>query len=160
IQPVDYSSLRRSPLPHQRDGIKWLMRLMTASLGDSRNNNAVQGGLLADDMGLGKTYMALVAIAEFNKLLRKRDDLRPTLAVMPVALLENWKDEVAHTFAHSPFSEIIILHGSQDLDRFRIDGARKETIARSTQLTDDGRLRDEEIRFSLRVGETHGEDRL
>lgn len=159
-QPVDYGSLRRAPLPHQRDGINWLMRLMTASLDGSANSDRVQGGLLADDMGLGKTYMALVAIAEFNKLLRKRNDLRPTLAVMPVALLENWKDEVAHTFARNPFSEIVVLHGSQDLDRFRIDGGRKETIARSTQLTDEGRLRDEEIRFSLKVGEAHGDSRL
>ncbi len=162
VRPVDYESLSRSPYPHQRDGIEWMAALMAASTHAQESSpTRVQGALLADDMGLGKTYMTLVALRELMAAERALgEEPRPTLAVLPVALIENWEAELAATFSESPFVDLVVLQGGRDLSRFRLAGAGRETSATVTSLDDRGMVRDEAIRFSLRVGADHGDRRL
>jgi len=160
--PVDYSSLLRQPFPHQRSGIEWMVGLMQTSLDDKTGSQPrIQGALLADDMGLGKTYMTLVAIKEF---LRAQAEAglpdRPTLAVLPLTLIENWEEEIAQTFRTSPFKDIVVLQGDRDLARYRIQGAGRETRASSDGFGDGGMLREDAIKFSLRIGSDYGPDRL
>ncbi|MCW4386322.1 DEAD/DEAH box helicase [Salinibacterium sp. SYSU T00001] len=158
---VDYVSLKRSPFPHQREGIEWMARLMQASLAPASSLPRLQGALLADDMGLGKTFMTLVALREFlvhQAQLGEPD--RPTLAVLPLSLLENWEAEIGETFQESPFKDVVVLQSDRDLRRFRIAGAGRETVAKTSQFGDEGMLREDAIRFSLRIGAEYGPDRL
>ncbi|WP_062460801.1 DEAD/DEAH box helicase [Demequina soli] len=158
----DYSGLLRQPFPHQREGIEWMLRLMTAARGEDHDQMyRLQGALLADDMGLGKTFMTLVAIAELARAVE--DDGRPAkpvLVVAPLSLIENWEDEVAKTFASSPFSEIVALQSGRDLRRFRRSGSGRETAQAVAAIDDSGRVKDGELRISLKVGPQAGAERL
>src|SRR5699024_2446948 len=121
----------------------------------------VQGAILADDMGLGKTYMTLVAVQHFLQADRAAGNgPRPTLAVLPLSLIENWQDEIAQTLGETPVDDIVILQSDHDLKRFRHYKAGRETSASSSNLDSDGMLREDAIRFSLRVGESYGRERL
>jgi hypothetical protein len=66
--------------PHQEIGYRWLRYLDDHAL----------GGLLADDMGLGKTVQVSALLAH----LAERDELRPSLLVLPKSLIPNWKREM------------------------------------------------------------------
>jgi len=162
-EPVDYQALRRRPFPHQQEGIEWMTGLMHAAFATSAAENArIQGALLADDMGLGKTYMTLVALAEIQKSQSAaRPDPLPTLAVMPVALLENWMAEIEATFgtSHGPFSDVVVLQG-RGLDDYRLRGAPTETAANVEDLDAQGMVRSDRLRASLRVGPGYGDARL
>lgn len=74
---------------HQRYGVSWLQHLWRLSPTHCR------GALLGDDMGLGKTIQLLTFIAA---ALEKDPDIDPVLIVAPVALLENWKEEIDKFF--------------------------------------------------------------
>ena len=74
---------------HQLYGVGWLQHLWRLS------PNHCRGALLGDDMGLGKTIQLLTFIAE---ALEVEPDLEPVLIVAPVALLENWKEEIDKFF--------------------------------------------------------------
>lgn len=65
--------------PYQNVGVQWLIDLYRLKL----------GGILADDMGLGKTVTSLA----FLDLLRDRNELGPTLIVVPTSLTYNWQSE-------------------------------------------------------------------
>ena len=66
IREPDWSNCLRSPFPHQREGIDWMLGLLASAVeGDRDDVYRLQGALLADDMGLGKTYMSLVCLAEY-----------------------------------------------------------------------------------------------
>ncbi|MEJ8858642.1 DEAD/DEAH box helicase [Variovorax robiniae] len=75
--------------PHQESGIAWLQHLWSASPHQCR------GTILADDMGLGKTLQLLCFIAES---FERDPALPPALIVAPVALLENWRNEIDRFF--------------------------------------------------------------
>ncbi|MEZ4600738.1 MAG: DEAD/DEAH box helicase [Syntrophotaleaceae bacterium] len=156
---IDYSVFSRSPFPHQAQGIEWMMGLMHSSLqGESDDVQRIQGALLADDMGLGKTYMALVGIGEFYSHLRASSlTEKPVLVIAPLSLLENWEDEVAQTFAKSPFRDIVVLQAGRDLKRFKIAGAPPEIRQR---LADEDVLPEDAIRYALKVGGAYGAERL
>lgn len=160
--PVDYARLARQPYPHQREGIEWLAGLMHASLDGSDDvSGRVQGAVLADDMGLGKTFMTLVALREFMSMERARGEApRPTLAVLPVSLIENWEEELSKTFPRNPYDDVVVLQGGRDLPRFRLRGGQRETVASAGRLDAQGMLAEDAIRLSLRVGEEHGAERL
>jgi hypothetical protein len=163
VGPVDYESLRRAPFPHQREGIEWMTGLMHASLdAEYADVDRVQGALLADDMGLGKTFMTLVALremllAEWNRA----GEARPVLAVMPVALLENWLAEIEETFSSSPFEDVVVLQGD-GLKDFRRRGAGPETAVGEDDLDARGMVLPEvlQTRTALRIGATAGPARL
>lgn len=165
---ITYDDLKLTPFPHQRDGIEWMTGLMRAALAADADEPArVQGAILADDMGLGKTFMTLVALRESLKA-EQADPLhgplgqaRPTLAVLPVALLENWLDELDRVFPASPFDDVVVLQGD-GIKQFRMPGARRETVVGAGDLDSRGMVRDDVIveRTSLRIGAQHGETRL
>lgn len=74
---------------HQLEGLAWLEHLFAQSPEHCR------GAVLADDMGLGKTLQLLCLIAWARQLEPKPP---PALVVAPVALLENWREEVQQFF--------------------------------------------------------------
>jgi hypothetical protein len=124
IETVDYSEARadalalapgRSPaLPkslnpgvqlkdHQVHGVAWLQHLFRQSPTHCR------GAVLADDMGLGKTLQLLAFIAEYLESGQNGD---PVLIVAPVALLENWKNEIDKFFRPEAF-RVLTLYGDE-----------------------------------------------
>jgi hypothetical protein len=67
-------------LPHQILGYEWLCNLYANET----------SGLLADDMGLGKTLQVLTFLLH----LKHSHLIKPTLIVLPLTLIQNWKDEI------------------------------------------------------------------
>ncbi|WP_132995206.1 DEAD/DEAH box helicase [Sporanaerobacter acetigenes] len=65
---------------YQQEGFMWLKFLRYEKL----------GGLLADDMGLGKTLQ----IIAFMAFLKEAGEFKPSLVVVPSALIDNWKSEI------------------------------------------------------------------
>lgn len=158
IGSLELDKLRRTPFPHQVEGIQWMLRLMSAAArGHQDDIGRVQGGLLADDMGLGKTFMTLVAMAERARLTGSR---KPVLVVAPLSLVENWESEVAQTFVESPFDDIVVLQASRDLPRYRLAGGTKESAQLASGMSADGTFDETRLRISLRVGPDHGFERL
>ncbi|MBO3084749.1 DEAD/DEAH box helicase [Cellulomonas fengjieae] len=161
--PVDLASLRRRPYAHQIAGIEWMAGLMQAAHGSPAGDpGTIQGALLADDMGLGKTFMVLVALADSQRAqTASGQQPQPVLGVMPVALLENWLQEIEATFGtrNGPFADIVVLQGSGLAD-YRLRGATRETAASLDDLDEHGMVRADRIHASLRVGAEWGEARL
>lgn len=77
--------------PYQLEGIRWLSFLRKFHF----------QGILADDMGLGKTVQVIAFLSSFERTL-------PTLIVMPMSLLFNWKMEIEKFLPHQ---RILIYHG-------------------------------------------------
>jgi SNF2 family DNA or RNA helicase len=102
-KPLLPTTLKRdiTLLEHQLTGIAWLQHLWRRSPG------ACRGALLADDMGLGKTLQLLTLIAW---CLEQDASIDPFLIVAPVALLENWKQEMDKFFVSGAFS-VLTLYG-------------------------------------------------
>lgn len=161
--PVDYARLEREPFPHQRVGIEWMAGLMQEAMMSPPDDRCrIQGALLADDMGLGKTFMTLAALGEARRVQADAGrPMLPVLAVMPVALLENWLAEIESTFGtrNGPFDDVVVLQGA-GLQQFRVAGAARETAASVEDLDDDGMVREDRIHTALRVGDGWGERRL
>jgi SNF2 family DNA or RNA helicase len=88
-------------LQHQLSGIAWLQHLWRRSPG------ACRGALLADDMGLGKTLQLLTLMAW---CMEQNASIDPFLIVAPVALLENWTQEIDKFFVPGAFS-VLTLYG-------------------------------------------------
>ena len=156
----DWSLYKRSPFPHQRAGIDWLVGLgEQAQNADAEQFYRMQGCLLADDMGLGKTFMALVSLSELMQRQRKAGNaVKPVLVVAPLSLLENWEEEVEKTFTRSPFRDIVVLQGGRDLKRFRIPNTQRETVQIANMT--DGEVDMATLRYALHVGPEAGPDRL
>ncbi|KAH0578535.1 hypothetical protein H2248_003684 [Termitomyces sp. 'cryptogamus'] len=76
-------------LPHQVIGRAWMKEREDPS-------KKRFGGILADDMGLGKTIQTLTRIVEGRARKSDRDDgwAATTLVVCPLALVEQWADEI------------------------------------------------------------------
>lgn len=87
--------------PHQREGVAWLQHLWEAS------PDRCRGTVLADDMGLGKTLQLLTLIAA---AFEADPDLPPALVVAPVALLENWRNELERFFVPGTLP-LLLLYG-------------------------------------------------
>lgn len=136
-------ALQASLRPYQTTGFRWLAYLQ-------RNGF---GGCLADDMGLGKTLQTIAlllyvysntgdkvpqkshqprqlslfdeidAIGEGNESVSLRNDLPPTLIVMPTSLVHNWLNEF-RKFA--PQLKVSLHAGANRL--------REEAFLQQTQL--------------------------
>jgi SNF2 family DNA or RNA helicase len=100
------SNLKTYPIPtnliadlfhHQVEGFQWLCHLEEKGI----------GGLLADDMGLGKT----IQVITFLLRQQKRQKLKPTILVLPIALIENWIEEI-HKFAPDLVHSMYVHKGS------------------------------------------------
>lgn len=87
--------------PHQEVGVAWLQHLWEASPEHCR------GTVLADDMGLGKTLQLLAFIAGAHEA---DPALPPSLVVAPVALLENWRNELERFFQPGTLP-LLLLYG-------------------------------------------------
>jgi SNF2 family DNA or RNA helicase len=145
---LNWNNHIRTPFKHQDIGVRWILGL----LDQSEQDKQINGALLADDMGLGKTFMALSAVEHYYQELNEVDETqKPTLIVAPLSLLENWKDEVAKTFEHSPFKDIVILQSDGELSRFRHGGVEIRSGA-----SEDGEF---EPKYSLNIGKDQ-RDRL
>lgn len=94
--------LRATLYPYQKVGYQWLSEAVEAGL----------GCLLADEMGLGKTVQVIAVLEE-----RCSRGLGPSLVVVPVTLIENWRREL-HRFA--PALRVNAHHGPS---RARYGGA-------------------------------------
>ncbi|MAD44386.1 MAG: helicase [Oceanospirillaceae bacterium] len=159
---VDWQNCARQPFDHQREGVDWMARLISAASADNPEDfYRVQGGLLADDMGLGKTYMALVAAQHYlqgRKSAGKTE--KPILVVAPLSLLENWEDEVSKTFNSIPFRDIVVLQSGRDLKQYRIQGAERESQQLQSLADSDAASVKDAIRYALKVGPSAGPARL
>jgi len=87
--------------PHQETGVAWLQHLWEAS------PKRCRGTVLADDMGLGKTLQLLTLIASAHEA---DPALPPALVVAPVALLENWRNELDRFFRPGTLP-LLLLYG-------------------------------------------------
>ncbi|GAA5826974.1 hypothetical protein JCM11251_002186 [Rhodosporidiobolus azoricus] len=87
-------------LPHQLIGVSWMKK---------QEQGRVYGGLLGDEMGLGKTVEAIATC-----LINESSDPaeKTTLVVAPLALLEQWKDELESKVEKNYFS-VCIYHGPE-----------------------------------------------
>lgn len=93
-------NLRATLYDHQNAGYNWLYHLYT--IGSS--------GLLADDMGLGKTLQVIT----FLQKLHEERRLFPSLIVLPIALIQNWENEIKQ-FAPELSDSVYIHRGSKRL---------------------------------------------
>lgn len=101
--PMGYAKMKG----YQRVGVRWLLSL--AKLG--------YGGILADEMGLGKTAQALVFLDLLMKVSKASSGGALFLAVVPVAVLENWERECA---AWCPHFRVFRYHSSQAKERWEL----------------------------------------
>ncbi len=113
-------SLRR----HQLEGVAWLQNLWRHS------PDACRGALLADDMGLGKTLQLLTFVAA---MIESQPDPDPVLVVAPVALLENWREEIEKFFAEGALP-LLTLYGNHLTER-RLPKAAIDEQLRGQGLT-------------------------
>lgn len=141
-----YADYKYQFYSYQEEGTRWIVSHFPAA----GKRNSYHGGLLADDMGLGKTFMVLAAM---NVYLRQTGRKKPILAIMPIVLLENWRQEIGRVFLESPFTDIVMLTASGQLDEFRQEGRRRERLVQKGEDASS-------IRYSLKIGEQYGNLRL
>jgi len=90
---LNYSNLDAKD--YQRTGVDWCIAR------EADNSEHCRGGIIADEMGLGKTIVMIGTIlANFSM---------PNLIILPVVLVEQWKEQFERTTGHSP----LIYHGSR-----------------------------------------------
>lgn len=87
---------------HQQKGVAWLQHLYK-----QRQEQDVQGAILADDMGLGKTLQLLAFMAW---LFEQAPHAPPALVVAPVSLLQNWREELK-TFFEDDALPVLVAYG-------------------------------------------------
>jgi SNF2 family DNA or RNA helicase len=109
IESNKFTDVQTYPIPtnlkadlfhHQVEGYQWLCHLEEKGT----------GGLLADDMGLGKT----IQVITFLLRQQQRQKLKPTLLVLPIALIENWIEEI-NKFAPDLANSMYVHKGSSRL---------------------------------------------
>lgn len=100
--------------PHQRDGVRWLVRMAGTS----------PGAILADDMGLGKTIQVIAAV---SGLLRGQA-ARCVLLVVPLSLLSTWATEFGRW---APEVRLRAYHGPCKASR---DAALERTVRKGGVL--------------------------
>ena len=90
----------------KRASVSWI-ELAAASCRSGLSPVHCRGCVLGDDMGLGKTIQLLSLIAS----CREHDPtIDPVLIVAPVALLENWKEEIDKFFVPNSMP-VLTLYG-------------------------------------------------
>lgn len=75
-----------SLLEHQKVGLSWMNKMELSKY---------KGGILADDMGLGKTIQTIsIMLQSENRTDFCDGKAHPTLIVAPVALINQWREEI------------------------------------------------------------------
>lgn len=108
-QPLP-GSFRAILRPYQENGYTWLSYMSELGF----------GACLADDMGLGKTVQVLAYLEQ----MRKSEEGRHCLLIVPASLLGNWEKE-AGKFA--PEMDYQILHGKTS-EKLSIDYAQSNVF--------------------------------
>ena len=90
--------------PYQEEGVKFL-----------GSNNAA---LLGDDMGLGKTVQTIVALKEHYL----KNGIRPTLIIVPNAVVTNWLSEFSIWFPEVSVSKVQGNKNQRDFQFVMNDG--------------------------------------
>lgn len=85
-------------MAHQLIGVSWMV---------AQENTKNYGGILADDMGLGKTIQTIAVMAKNQSQDPKE---KTNLIVAPLALLQQWKEEIENRMERHYF-KILIHHG-------------------------------------------------
>uniref|UniRef100_A0A8C6XJP4 Helicase ATP-binding domain-containing protein n=1 Tax=Naja naja TaxID=35670 RepID=A0A8C6XJP4_NAJNA len=96
-----YREMHDRLFEHQKDGVAFLYRLY---------REGRKGGILADDMGLGKT----IQIIAFLSGMFDAQLVHSVLLVMPVTLVNNWKQEFAEW---APGIRVKVFHGTNKKER-------------------------------------------
>jgi SNF2 family DNA or RNA helicase len=148
-----FKDLTFQPFEHQRVAIEWIYNLYMSSL----TSEDISGGILADDMGLGKTLSSLVGLKSISiyEKLKKGELEKSFLVVAPLSLLNNWKEEVYKFFNNSPFTDIVVLNTSSDLNTYRLTSGLGKTY-----IKEGISIEDSKIRYALKIGSDFGEERL
>lgn len=82
---------------YQQAGVEWCVDR-------EKSVEFCKGGIIADEMGLGKTIMMIGTILQNFQM--------PNLIVLPLVLLEQWKEQFEKTTGHTP----LVYHGSSKKD--------------------------------------------
>jgi SNF2 family DNA or RNA helicase len=101
-------------VPHQHDGVKWL-------LNRECSGNGYKGGFLADEMGLGKTIQLIATILA--------NPCGQTLVVVPKSVTEQWMTEVER---FAPSLSVSIYNG-RSMDTDIVIATYGMCVARSTE---------------------------
>ena len=78
---------------YQQVGVDWCLER-------EQSPEFCKGGIIADEMGLGKTIMMIGTMLQNFQM--------PNLIVLPLVLVEQWKEQFKKTTGHTPF----VYHGS------------------------------------------------
>ena len=78
---------------YQQVGVDWCLER-------EQSTESYKGGIIADEMGLGKTIMMIGTMLQNFQM--------PNLIVLPLVLVEQWKEQFARTTGHTPF----VYHGA------------------------------------------------
>lgn len=137
-------------LPHQIDGVEWMVR---QEIGTESKKTVTKGGILADDMGLGKTIQTISLLLLNPRVRGEKSKLSPgvsksTLVVAPLALIKQWERELEEKVEDSHYLKVLVHHGpkrtrsGQDLRRYDVVITTYQTITSEHEASDpkdDGR---------------------
>ncbi|KAF2090960.1 hypothetical protein K490DRAFT_19676, partial [Saccharata proteae CBS 121410] len=102
-----------------------------------------KGGILADGMGLGKTLQAIALI-----VTRPSDDpkKKTTLVVVPLNVLEQWKEEIKTKIKDEYALDVMIYHGDKakkmtfsELSEYDVILTNYETVRQEWSNSQDGK---------------------
>ncbi|MBI1313175.1 helicase SNF2 [bacterium] len=123
---------------YQQQGLGWLNFLREFRL----------GGCLADDMGLGKTIQVLSLLeARRSRRLKKDEQRRPSIVVVPKSLVFNWIDEAAR---FTPKLKVASYHGTERKElRERLDEFDVIVTTYGTLRLDIAHLKDQRFDYAI-----------
>jgi SNF2 family DNA or RNA helicase len=79
------------------------------------------GGILADQMGLGKTVEMLAAITDgLPDKVAKKKGFGTTLIVVPLSILNQWRDEI-HRHCEQPWIGTILVYRGNEILKYTSD---------------------------------------
>ncbi|GAA5958411.1 hypothetical protein JCM3765_007868 [Sporobolomyces pararoseus] len=108
-------------MPHQLIGVAWMK---------AQEESKHYGGILADEMGLGKTVESIALMCANES---RDPEEKSTLIVAPLALLEQWKEEIEEKTEKGYFS-ILIYHGPER-KKIKLKQLKKYDVVLTTYTT-------------------------